>query len=473
METTTERRRTSAQDGQEPTTAPGAVSGAVAAAGSEAGPGPEAEAATGRAPGLLPGLFRRMVTELISLVTGWLVWMLGFGSFLVFMRLMQPGGWPIVDRQLGIPEELPLLPRLIGALFVMMVVLPAAARCADQLQHSRATHLLGETLRPPPTPDGRPWWRCLVLRKDRTKPGMLGRVVAGAVVSTLLVAATVACTVTAVVLLVLSLTSDGVPTSASLFHGRSRPVLTILAVVVLAASPWIVHRLSQLDRRLLRAFYGTDETARLQARLQHVEEARSDAVAAADAERRRIERDLHDGAQQRLTALAVDLGLARRAHAEDPETLRETLTRAQSEVTCALQEIRDLVRGLHPAVLEDRGLDAAVSALAGRAPLPVRVDVAVEPRPAVQIEAAAYFVVAEALTNTIAHSEAQSVGITIRRVGDELTVTVVDDGRGGADPSSGTGLDGLRRRVNTVDGTLQISSPADGGTQVQAVLPCA
>lgn len=90
-----------------------------------------------------------------------------------------------------------------------------------------------------------------------------------------------------------------------------------------------------------------------------------------------------------------------------------------------------------------------------------------------QIEAAAYFVVAEALTNTIVHSEAQSVGITIRRVGDELTVTVVDDGRGGADPSAGTGLDGLRRRVNTVDGTLQISSPADGGTQVQAVLPCA
>lgn len=419
-----------------------------------------------------------MVTELISLVTGWLVWMLGFGSFLVFIPLMQPDGWPVVDRLLGIPSQLPLLPllpllpRVAVGVVVLTFVLPAVARYAEQLQHSRATHLLGETLRPPPTPDGRPWWRCLLPRKDRTKPGMIGRVVAGAAVSTLLVAATVACTVTAVVLLVLSLTSDGVPTSASLFHGRSRPVLTILAVVVLAASPWIVHRLSQLDRRLLRAFYGTDETARLQARLQQVDQARSDAVAAADAERRRIERDLHDGAQQRLTALAVDLGLARRVHADDPETLQATLTRAQGEVTCALQEIRDLVRGLHPAVLEDRGLDAAASALAGRAPLPVRVDVAVEPRPAVQIEAAAYFVVAEALTNTIAHAEAQAVDITIRRSGDELTVTVVDDGRGGADPSAGTGLDGLRRRVNTVDGTLRISSPADGGTQVQAVLPC-
>ncbi|MDZ5077739.1 sensor histidine kinase [Nesterenkonia sp. HG001] len=414
----------------------------------------------------------RMVTELISLITGWLVWMLPMAAFVLLGWLFSSFSWPVFDGVAGDSFPLSLTLRLAAVCVATVVVLPAAARIADQLQFSRATHLLGETLNPPPTPEGKPWWRCLVLAKDRTKPGMLGRSLGGALVSSLLAAGAVLCTVTAAVLLMLLLTSDAAFRNSTLFDSSTRLLLTVPAVAALIASPWIIHGLSGLDRRLLRTFYGTDETATLQARIRQVDQARSDAVDTADAERRRIERDLHDGAQQRLTALAVDLGLARRAHPDDAVRLRETLTRAQSEVTAALQEIRDLVRGLHPAVLEDRGLDAAVSALADRAPFPVTVAVDVDPRPAVRIEAVAYFVVAEALNNAIVHAGAQHAEVQVHRGQDLLTVQVTDDGGGGADPAAGTGLLGLGRRVNAVEGSLAVDSPAGAGTRIEAVLPC-
>ncbi|GAA3067079.1 hypothetical protein GCM10010467_01660 [Actinocorallia glomerata] len=415
----------------------------------------------------------RMVTELISLTTGWLVWMLPMTVFLLLWRFLTFSPRAAGSGFLGGIDWWPLAARVVATVTVMVVALPAAARIADQLQVSRATHLLGETLNSPPTPDGLPWWRCLIIRKnDRTKPGMLGRSLGGAVVSSLLAVVAVLSTVTATVLLLLALTGDRLLSRSTLFGDMAGLLLGLLAAATLIASPWIIHGLSELDRRLLRTFYGTDEAAQLQARIRQADQARSDAVDAADAERRRIERNLHDGAQQRLTALAVDLGLSRRMHAEDPEELRETLVRAQGEVTSALQEIRDLVRGLHPAVLEDRGLDAAVSGLADRAPFPVTADVDVAPRPAVSVEAVAYFVVAEALNNAMRHAAPHRVQVTILREGDELRVAVEDDGAGGADPESGTGLTGLRRRVNAVNGRLEIRSPQGGGTTVTAVLPC-
>ncbi|WP_454860402.1 histidine kinase [Promicromonospora soli] len=207
-------------------------------------------------------------------------------------------------------------------------------------------------------------------------------------------------------------------------------------------------------------------------------ESRTAAVSAADTERRRIERDLHDGAQQRLVALGVELGVARRLADKDPEHAVAALELAHREIKETLAELRDLVRGIHPAVLADRGLDAALSALAGRSPVPVRVEVTGDLTPAGSAaQAAAYFVVAEALTNVAKHAGADSVRVQARLVPDEhpqrLRVTVSDDGRGGAELSPGSGLEGLRGRVAALDGTFELDSPPGKGTRLTVEVPCA
>ncbi|MFC8799412.1 histidine kinase [Promicromonospora sp. NPDC057138] len=207
-------------------------------------------------------------------------------------------------------------------------------------------------------------------------------------------------------------------------------------------------------------------------------ESRTAAVSAADTERRRIERDLHDGAQQRLVALGVELGVARRLADKDPEHAVAALELAHREIKETLAELRDLVRGIHPAVLSDRGLDAALSALAGRSPVPVRVEVTGDLTPAGSAaQAAAYFVVAEALTNVAKHAGADSVRVAASLVPDEhpqrLRVTVSDDGRGGAEPTPGSGLEGLRGRVAALDGTFELDSPPGKGTRLTVEVPCA
>jgi signal transduction histidine kinase len=189
-------------------------------------------------------------------------------------------------------------------------------------------------------------------------------------------------------------------------------------------------------------------------------------------ERRRIERDLHDGAQQRLVALAMDLGMARERMESDPASARQLVGEAHEEAKRALAEIRDLVRGIHPAVLTDRGLDAAVSALAGRSPIPVTVTADLPGRLPEAIESTAYFVVAEGLANVAKHSGAGRAAVILRRRGDRLAVEVSDDGRGGADPARGSGLRGLGDRVAAVDGDLVLERTADGLTVLRAELPC-
>ncbi|WP_125777863.1 sensor histidine kinase [Antribacter gilvus] len=203
------------------------------------------------------------------------------------------------------------------------------------------------------------------------------------------------------------------------------------------------------------------------------------AVDAADTERRRIERDLHDGAQQRLVALGVELGSARRRATADPEAASAALEHAHREIKETLAELRDLVRGIHPAVLADRGLDAALSSLAARSPVPVRVDVP-DPASLTQAgptaQAAAYFVVAEALTNVAKHADARTAGVRAEIVpGDpcHLRVVVSDDGRGGADLAAGSGLVGLRGRVAALDGTFHLDSPTGAGTRLTVEVPCA
>jgi signal transduction histidine kinase len=206
-------------------------------------------------------------------------------------------------------------------------------------------------------------------------------------------------------------------------------------------------------------------------RVDELTASRAGAVDAQAAELRRIERDLHDGAQARLVALAMDLGLAREKLAgEDTEAAAGLVAEAHDEAKRALVELRDLARGIHPAVLTDRGLPAALPALAGRCAVPVTLDVELRERLPSPIEAAAYFVVAEALTNVSKHSGASHAEVRVRRLGDRVVVEVWDDGGGGADPRGG-GLAGLAGRVGAFDGRLSVDSPPGGPTLLRAELP--
>jgi len=207
-------------------------------------------------------------------------------------------------------------------------------------------------------------------------------------------------------------------------------------------------------------------------RIEELETTRAGAVDAQETELRRIERDLHDGAQARLVAVGVSIGMAEEKLASDPEGARELLAEARAGAREALEELRDLARGIHPPILTDRGLDAAIRALAARTPLRVRVSVDLAKRPRPSVETAAYFVVAEALANAAKHSGATAVAIDVHLEHDGLLVAEVrDDGAGGADPA-GRGLTGLRQRVEALDGSLRVASPPGGPTTVRAELPC-
>jgi signal transduction histidine kinase len=213
--------------------------------------------------------------------------------------------------------------------------------------------------------------------------------------------------------------------------------------------------------------------------VESLSRSRADIVAATDAQRRRIERDLHDGAQQRLVSLAMNLGMARAELTAASGPAGQAIVAAHDEAVQAVAELRELVRGLHPAVLDDRGLDAALSGIAARAPLPVRLTVAVTPRCSPVIEAIAYFTVSEALTNIAKHAQAGRARVQVARRGNRLVIEVSDDGRGGADPDAApdltgerTGLRGLAQRAASVDGTFRLHSPPGGPTTITVELPC-
>ena len=210
--------------------------------------------------------------------------------------------------------------------------------------------------------------------------------------------------------------------------------------------------------------------ADLRARIEELRMSRTRIVEAGFEARRRIERDLHDGAQQQLVALSIDLRMLRRRVASDPAAA-EHVDALLDRLTTALDELRELARGIHPAVLTDRGLPAALDALVARMPLPVDLRVAVEERVAPNVEAAAYFVVAEALTNVAKYAQASGASVSVQRVDEWLEVEVVDDGVGGADAADGSGLRGLDDRVAAADGTLEVRSPRGEGTRVVARLP--
>ncbi|MGO4461497.1 histidine kinase [Streptomyces sp. M-16] len=252
--------------------------------------------------------------------------------------------------------------------------------------------------------------------------------------------------------------------------------ITVLGALLLLAVPWAAAALTRLDSVAAAALLGPNRARELERRVEDLAESRAGVLDAADLERRRIERDLHDGAQQRLVSLAMNLGIARATLPDLPPEAKAVIDEAHREAKEAIEELSNLVRGLHPAVLEDRGLDAALSGIAARAPLPVELTVDIPVRPGPTIEAVAYFVVSETLANVAKHARARRCSVSIARIagdrGDLLRIVVTDDGVGGADPAGGSGLVGLRKRVGSVDGTILINSPLGGPSVVTVELPC-
>jgi signal transduction histidine kinase len=249
----------------------------------------------------------------------------------------------------------------------------------------------------------------------------------------------------------------------------------VIGLALAAPAAWIIRGIGYVHRAIAKGLLGATQTQIMAAQALRLRESRDHAVEAAAAERRRIERDLHDGAQQRLTALVMDLAIARSKFKTDPAAAEPFVARAHGEAKRAIVELRDLARGLHPAMLTERGLDAALSALAGRSPVPVDIEVHLDRRPPPGVESAIYFVISEALTNLAKHAQATRARVAVHLDAghQHLVATVRDDGAGGAQISPGGGLAGLQTRVALVGGTLDVSSPAGGPTIITAEVPCA
>ena len=241
----------------------------------------------------------------------------------------------------------------------------------------------------------------------------------------------------------------------------------VKSALILGLGVWLVPRTIGVHSGLAR------RNVALASRVTRLAETRGTAVDTAAAELRRIERNLHDGAQARLVTLGINLRAAEQLFKTDPDTALALVAESRENSALALAELRALVRGFHPPVLADRGLAAAVQALALSSPLPVQTDVQLPGRPPAPVESAAYFAVAEALTNAVRHSGASEVQIRMAHGAGMLRIEVTDDGHGGADPANGTGLLGVERRIGTFDGILAVSSPAGGPTIVVIEVPCA
>ena len=247
-------------------------------------------------------------------------------------------------------------------------------------------------------------------------------------------------------------------------------IVSLFGLVILFLTPWVTRGVALANRAIVRGMLGRDVSERV----RELTASRSAAVDLAAEDRRQIERDLHDGVQQRLVSLAMDLGRAKEKLDTDPDRAKELVGEAHEEAKRAITEVRDLARGIHPAVLTDRGLDAALSELAARSPVPVEVQVDIARRPPASVEAAAYFVVSEALANIAKHSRASKASVTVRRANDGwLTIQIQDDGAGGATIVDGSGLAGLRDRVGALDGELHLLSPEGGPTVLMVEIPCA
>ncbi len=254
--------------------------------------------------------------------------------------------------------------------------------------------------------------------------------------------------------------------------GTSGRLAGLLGLVYTGAGLWLAAKVIRLHAEITRGLLAPTRERALELRVARLTESRADALDTQAAELRRIERDLHDGAQARLVAMGMSLGAIEHLMDSDPDQARLLLAEARESSAKALTELRDLVRGIHPPVLAERGLGDAVRALALASPLRTEVTVELPGRLEAPVESAAYFAVSEVLTNAAKHAEARRAWIDLRHEEGLLRVTVTDDGRGGADPARGTGLRGVERRLGTFDGVLAVSSPEGGPTIVTMELPC-
>ncbi|PRY00962.1 sensor histidine kinase [Allonocardiopsis opalescens] len=257
--------------------------------------------------------------------------------------------------------------------------------------------------------------------------------------------------------------------------GAPRAVLIAAGLLtggaVLVFTGWIATQLTTVDVVLVRRLLLDGQVKHLRQRVRRLSASRQRMVDAAEAERRRIERDLHDGTQQRLLALTMTLTRARSWMNRDLDHARQLLEEAHNEAKEAMTELHDITHGLHPTILTDHGLESALPVLAGRCPVPVNLVIELKSRPSARTEGVAYYVASEVLTNVAKHAEAGRVDLRVERQGELLWMVVADDGRGGASPERGTGLRGLADRVQAVDGSITVDSPEGGPTVVSVELP--
>jgi signal transduction histidine kinase len=402
----------------------------------------------------------------LALIHHWVGLFMGIAAIVVVTTGLSLGGSLLVVALIGLPilglmlRAADLFARAERARFALML----GVRIPAWPEEVRAGYRWGIV----------PRWRTLTERAAWSEIGYaLLRLPVSAVTATISIAAWSA----GLVLLTLPLYHTGLPGGGPELGGtvlRGTPTITVLAViglVVLLAAPQLTRGLAIADTAMSRRLLGPPSD--LAARVTELEQSRERVVGAAEAERRRIERDLHDGAQQRLVALAMELGRAKAKFADDVDGARDLVDQAHAQAKEALTELRNLVRGVHPPVLTDRGLDAALSGLAALCPVPVDVHVDVPVRPKSAVEAVAYFMVAEALTNVAKHSRASHARVVVEGHGypGTLTVMISDDGIGGATADS-PGLAGLADRVSGVDGRLSVESPSGGPTIIAAELPC-
>lgn len=400
----------------------------------------------------------------------------------------------LVVFSVGVSLSIGLAITVVGGAIALAITL-AAAQGIGQFERARAAALLGVTVRPPirqmPQIGDQPVRFGIIGRliHDRNGWRALSYLFVQPIVGTLTFAVTFATWCLGPLLISFPLTRNIFPSdSANLWFAdidttRKALLAAAIGVGVLIASPLVTIAAGLLDLAVIKALLGGSDTDELRAQVVEVSARRNAAVDAADAERRRIERDLHDGAQQRLVALGMTLGLAKENFDKDPQSVRLLLEEAHSEAKSAMTELRAIARGIHPAVLDDRGLDAALSAVAARCPIPVSVNVDLPNRLPQSLESTAYYVVSEALTNIAKHADARQASVAINvQIGgtnsaqstppaELMVIVVADDGKGGARFTPDGGLSGLQDRVRAVNGNLSMYSPHGGPTVMTAEIP--
>jgi signal transduction histidine kinase len=378
----------------------------------------------------------------------------------------------------GLLAGLALLPLALLGIPVAAITL-AVVDLVCRVERARTAALLGVVIpapAPEPMTDGRWWrprWRGLLSRRRWLQAGAV------ALLAPLQFAGlTIAAIVWPAALILLALPPYVVLGGTVAFgSGELHGILpltgcAVAGVAVLLLAPPATRGTASALAAVSRALLGPSRRRDLSVRVEELEHSRAVVTDAAEAERRRIGRDLHDGAQQRLVATIMELARAKsRLFADDADAARALVDSAHEQAQTALVELRNLVRGVHPPVLSERGLDAALSGLAALCPVPVDLDVRLAGRPSATVESIAYFVVAETLTNVAKHARAENVRVALTQRRHHITITIRDDGIGGADPT-GVGLTGLAGRVAAVDGRLSIESPAGGPTTITAELPC-